>query len=157
MITIKSIAKEFQLSQEQVQEELKSFLDATESLEGEALDTYLQHPLSQRFIQYMHERDTENSAQKPAKRTKNSDAYLRLDLQPGGVDLKGYITMRAAKESEQRGKAVSATRYVQELIEADMNAYTGRKDKRQEVAELLKNLNEKDLETVESVIRAFCR
>lgn len=88
---------------------------------------------------------------------KPSEYFMRIDLVPNGVDLKGYVIERARQESAKQGRTISATRYVQELIEADMKAHTGKKDKRKEISDMLNGLNDKDLATIETVIKAFLK
>lgn len=62
---------------------------------------------------------TPKAAEKPNKKP-NSD-YIRLDLKPFGYDLKDYADKKAAALSIERGKKVSTTAFIQELIIAAMN------------------------------------
>ena len=71
----------------------------------------------------------DNSNKKP-----NSD-FIRLDLKPFGYDLKDYAEKKAAALSIERGKRVSTTAFIQELIIAAMendNGTTKKKEKQKE-------------------------
>ena len=82
-----------------------------------------------------------------------NEKYLRLDLKPGNEDLKSYVVKRANEESLKRGKKVSATNYIQELIRADMKANkVKKKNKADDVAELIKQLDNNDLLLVEKLV-----
>lgn len=69
---------------------------------------------------------------------KDSRAFLRLDLKPDGVDLKSYVIEQAKIESARRGRTISATKYIQDLIIADMKAHEDAPG----VDELIKQLTE---------------
>ena len=100
------------------------------------------------------QRVTEEKA--AAGRKKDSKDYMRIDLKPNGVDLKDYVIKQAAKESAKLGKTVSATKYIQDLIEADMNSRK-QKDRRGEIADLLKNVSDKDMGAIETIVKALCK
>ena len=97
------------------------------------------------------------SEQQAAGRTKDSKDYLRVDLKPNGVDLKSYVVKQASLESARQGRAISATKYIQGLIEADMKAHAGKKDKRREIADMLNHVDDNDLQAIEKVVKAMCK
>lgn len=97
------------------------------------------------------------SEQQAAGRTKDSKDYLRVDLKPNGVDLKSYVVKQASLESVKQGRAISATKYIQGLIEADMKAHAGKKDKRREIADMLNHVDDNDLQAIEKVVKAMCK
>lgn len=92
------------------------------------------------------------------KKQTETDRYLRLDLRPGGEDLKSYVVKRASEESLKRNKQVSATNYIQELIRDDMKANKiKKKSKADNVAELIKELNNNDLSIVENIVNRLLK
>ncbi len=95
------------------------------------------------------------------KTVKNPADYIRLDLRPQSTreDLKSYVEKRAKEISHIENRNLSATGYIQDLIRADKQAYEckGKKTKRDELADLLKQVPDKDLKTIGEVIKAFCK
>lgn len=85
----------------------------------------------------------------------NSD-YIRLDLKPFGYDLKEYADKQAAALSIERGKKVSTTAFIQELIIADMDLKKGKANKKQtkrdKVATFLENLDDKKLSALATLL-----
>lgn len=66
-------------------------------------------------------------AKKTTKRNKPANDFIRLDLRPQGNDLKSYVVKQANKESIRRKEQISATRYIQELIEKDKELNDGKR------------------------------
>lgn len=85
------------------------------------------------------------------EKKKDSKDYLRVDLKPtDGADLKAYVMEQAGKEG------ISATKYIQQIIETDMKKHrSGKLTKRQQVAELVEKVNDSDLKTIEEVLKRF--
>ena len=78
----------------------------------------------------------DEQVKKTTRRSKPTNDYIRLDLRPQGKDLKTYVTKRANEESIRRREQVSATRYIQEIIEKDQETHGKKKNT---TAEELKN------------------
>lgn len=78
--------------------------------------------------------------------------YVRLDMQPDGYDLLPYVKKRAIEVSSDRGRAVSATKYIQELIIADMEENKGKKTKRDKIAKILEGLDDKELSALATIL-----
>lgn len=87
-------------------------------------------------INKQSEQAFDDSMKKTTRRKKPTSDYIRLDLKPQGKDLKTYVTTQANKESIRRKENISATRYIQELIEADQQAHA--KGNRKTTADELK-------------------
>ena len=89
--------------------------------------------------------------QKP-ETEKTSKEYVRLDMKPEGYNLLPYVKKRAIEVGADRGKAVSATRYIQELIIADMEENKGKKTKRDKIAKILEGLDDKELSALATIL-----
>lgn len=87
-------------------------------------------------ISIQSEQAFDAQAKKTTKRSKPGSDYIRLDLKPQGNDLKSYVVQQANKESIRRKEQISATRYIQELIEKDQE---NNGKKKNTTAEELKN------------------
>lgn len=87
-------------------------------------------------ISKQSEQTFDDSLKKTTRRKKPTSDFIRLDLKPQGKDLKTYVTTQASKESIRRKEPVSATRYIQELIEKDQQENA--KGNRKTVADELK-------------------
>ena len=98
--------------------------------------------------------ETKKKARKK-KASKDSKSYMRIDLMPGDQDLKAYVIKQAALETARLGKKISATAYIQNLIIEDANK--NKFDRRSELAKLLKDVPDRNLGTIEAVIKAFTR
>lgn len=84
--------------------------------------------------------------------------YIKLDLKPkGGADFKGYILKQASKQSLEQGKRITVTGYIQSLIEKDMLNHSGKRDKRQEISDMLNYIDDKDLNAVETILKGLCK
>lgn len=124
------------------------------------------------IVSYKEETDREQK-QKRQKPTKSNSDYLRLDLIPSdetspyyGIDFKEYVIERAKEESKYK-EPVSATRYIQNLIFADMQGNTKiqlksdtqrlfeRLGKHKKVIEQFSELSEQDRRTVANIIDAL--
>jgi hypothetical protein len=90
-----------------------------------------------------------------ANKKPNSD-YIRLDLKPFGYDLKDYADKKAAALSIERGRRISTTAFIQELIIADMEKDTAKgkkkETKRDKVATFLENLDDKKLSALATLL-----
>lgn len=92
---------------------------------------------------------------KPSQRKtkKQASDYLYLDLRPsGGKDLKAYVTSQAHKESAEQGKNISATAYIQNLIEKDMASGENTETK-QEIKNMLDNADDDTLEQIHGLLK----
>lgn len=83
----------------------------------------------------------------------NSD-YIRLDLKPFGYDLKDYADKKAAALSIERGRKISTTAFIQELIIADMEAgkEKGKPTKHDKIIAALDNLDDKKLSAIATLL-----
>ena len=83
----------------------------------------------------------------------NSD-YIRLDLKPFGYDLKDYADKKAAALSIERGRKVSTTAFIQELIIADMEAdkEKGKPTKKDKIIAALSNVDDKKLSAIATLL-----
>lgn len=99
-------------------------------------------------IAEQQEQASVNAEKKELNKKSNSD-YLRLDLRPQGDDLKSYVDNKAAKLSLERGKKISTTVVIQELIKEDREKSKGlankKQTKRDKVATFLENIDDKKL------------
>lgn len=88
----------------------------------------------------------------PGKKA-NSD-FIRLDLKPVGYDLKSYADKKAAALSIERGRRVSTTSFIQELIIADMEAgkEKGKPTKHEKIIAALDNLDDKKLSAIATLL-----
>jgi len=88
----------------------------------------------------------------PGKKA-NSD-YIRLDLKPFGYDLKDYADKKAAALSIERGRKVSTTAFIQELIIADMESEKekGKPTKHDKIVSALSNLDDKKLSAIATLL-----
>lgn len=88
------------------------------------------------------------------KKTKPNSDYIRLDLKPFGYDLKDYADKKAAALSIERGKKVSTTAFIQELIIADMKADKGKSKpkKRDKIIAALNNIDDKKLSAIATLL-----
>ena len=89
-----------------------------------------------------------------SKQSKPSDNYLRVDLMPFGYDLKDYVEKKALNLSVERGKKVSATALIQELIIADMEAdkNKGKQTKHDKIIAALNNVDDKKLSAIATLL-----
>ena len=87
-----------------------------------------------------------------AESEKASKTYVRLDMEPEGYDLLPYVKKRALEVSVDRGKSVSATKYIQELIIADMEETKGKRTKRDKIAKILEGLDDKELSALATIL-----
>lgn len=99
--------------------------------------------------------ETITTAADKTNKKPNSD-YIRLDLKPFGYDLKSYADNKAAALSIERGRKVSTTAFIQELIIADMEESKGKANKKQtkrdKVAAFLENLDDKKLSALATLL-----
>lgn len=73
--------------------------------------------------------------------------YIKLDLRPkNGKDYKSYVTRRAFEETGKLGIKVTATSYIQNLIDVDMQKNSGRISKRERVIDQLAKLSDKQID-----------
>lgn len=80
-------------------------------------------------------------------RKKPGSDYLKVDLRPeGGKDYKSYVTTMAGKLSVVEGKSISATIYIQRLIDQDMQKNSGKISKRDKVIDQLAKLTDKQID-----------
>ncbi len=88
------------------------------------------------------------------KNTKPNSDYIRLDLKPFGYDLKDYADKKAAALSIERGKKVSTTAFLQELIIADMEAdkAKGKPTKKDKIIAALSNVDDKKLSAIATLL-----
>jgi len=88
------------------------------------------------------------------KITKPNSDYIRLDLKPFGYDLKDYADKKAAALSIERGKKISTTAFIQELIIADMEAgkEKGKPTKHDKIVSALDNLDDKKLSALATLL-----
>ncbi len=102
-------------------------------------------------------KNTEQRKKEAAKgKRKPAGDYLRLDLSPGGIDLKTYVTTQAARESIETGRKISNTEYIQSLILKDKEKKENAPE-RETVAALLDKLPPDKLEAVKTVICALIK
>lgn len=88
----------------------------------------------------------------------NTD-FIRLDLKPrGGEDLLAYCSERCGQLGKVRGKRVTTTAFIQELIMNDMEAQKGKKklSKREasieKIVTKLDNLDDSLIYSIENII-----
>lgn len=93
--------------------------------------------------------------QRKGQKKSNSD-FIRLDLRPDGLDLKEHLRNAAADETKETGKNITVTKYIQNLIIADMRV-KDKQDRRKDLAEMLYSVSDKDLDALEIVIKALCK
>lgn len=93
------------------------------------------------------------SRDRQAQRKKESADYIRLDLRPNGTDLKGYVEKQAREQSAIQGRTISATRYIQELIEKDMNANQSKRDKKQDTIDAILALDESKFKAIANIVK----
>lgn len=87
------------------------------------------------------------------KQSKPSDNYLRVDLTPKGIDLKGYLSERCGQLGKERGRNVSATAYIQELILEDKHYHENSEDsKRKKIEKILDQMNEGQIEALATLL-----
>ena len=94
-----------------------------------------------------------------AKQGKKSNTdFIRLDLKPrGGQDLLAYCSKRCGDLGEIRGKRVTTTSFIQELILKDMEEQKAKKtlSAREAKIELIKsrleNLDDKQIAALETI------
>lgn len=88
------------------------------------------------------------------KKTKPNSDYIRLDLKPFGFDLKDYADKKAAALSIERGRKVSTTAFIQELIIADMEADKGKgkPTKHDKIISALNNIDDKKLSAIATLL-----
>lgn len=92
-----------------------------------------------------------------AQRSKPNNDYVRLDLRPNGVDLKAYVEKQAREQSAKQGRTISATRYIQELIEKDKDASQGKRNKRQDTVDMILSLDEGKYKAVSNLLKEFTK
>ena len=95
--------------------------------------------------------DYSESIQTEAKKAKDSTRkqsdYIKLLLRPkNGKDYKSYVEKRAIEETGKLGIKVTATSYIQNLIDVDMQKNSGRISKRERVIDQLTKLSDKQLD-----------
>lgn len=102
------------------------------------------------------EKNGQGLAEKKRKQNtkKQASDYIRLDLKPlGGKDLKAYVEKRAKEESIKQGRNISTTKYIQELIEQDMQSTENRN------AALIKKIERidsaEDLKALDYIVSKF--
>lgn len=97
--------------------------------------------------------DLLESTPKESNKKPNSD-YIRLDLKPFGYDLKDYADKKAAALSIERGRKVSTTAFIQELIIADMESEKekGKPTKHDKIIAALDNLDDKKLSAIATLL-----
>ena len=86
---------------------------------------------------------------KTASKAKGKDQsdYLKLDLRPkGGKDYKAYIVKVANEKSLKTGEQITSTKYLQDLIDYDMQRTSGKLSKREKVIDQLAKLSDKQLD-----------
>ena len=103
------------------------------------------------------ERTAKKNTKEATRGKKPNSDYLRLDLKPGGEDLKALAVKRAGQISIEQGVNLSTTAYIQQLIRDDAKKHEGKKDKRQEIADLLNRVEDKDLSAIETVVKGLCK
>ena len=103
------------------------------------------------------EQAAKKTTKEAAKVKKPNSDYIRLDLKPAGEDLKALAVKRAGQISIAQGATVSTTAYIQQLIREDAKKHEGKRDKRQEIAEMLTRVDDKDLSAIETVIKGLCK
>ena len=94
------------------------------------------------------------SVDKKAATKKPNTDFIRLDLKPFGYDLKDYVTSKAAALTIERGKRVTTTSFIQELIIADMEAQKskGKPTKREKILSALENVDDKKLSAIATLL-----
>lgn len=94
-------------------------------------------------------------AAEPIKKKPNSD-YIRLDLRPFGHDLKDYADRKAAELSIKRGKKVSTTAFIQELIIAaqkeDESKSKSKPTKHDKIIAALETVDDKKLSAIATLL-----
>lgn len=85
------------------------------------------------------------------ERRKSPEAYLKLDLMPGGYDLKAYVMEQAGTLSAELGRPVSATAYIQRLIKQDMSRKEKKTD-RERYCDKLRALSEEKYKVVKKIL-----
>ncbi len=105
----------------------------------------------------LESKSKEKFEQEYKKRNKGNSDYIRLDLRPNGKDLKGYVESQARKQSAKQGRTISATKYIQELIENDMNKHRKGVNTREETVNTLLALEDSQFNVVKSVIRELTK
>ncbi|MBE7728040.1 MAG: hypothetical protein E7244_27735 [Enterocloster citroniae] len=79
--------------------------------------------------------------------TRKQSDYIKLLLRPrNGKDYKSYVEKRAIEETGKLGMKVTATSYIQNLIDLDMQKNSGRISKREKVIDQLTKLSDKQLD-----------
>ena len=79
--------------------------------------------------------------------TRKQSDYIKLLLRPkNGKDYKSYVEKRAIEETGKLGIKVTATSYIQNLIDMDMQKNSGRISKREKVIDQLTKLSDKQLD-----------
>lgn len=88
---------------------------------------------------------------KVASKSKGKDQsdYLKLDLRPkGGKDYKAHVVKMANEKSLKTGEQITSTKYIQDLIDYDMQRVSGKLSKREKVIDQLTKLSDKQLDAM---------
>lgn len=89
----------------------------------------------------------QNDTGKASNITRKQSDYIKLLLRPkNGKDYKTYVEKRAIEETGKLGIKVTATSYIQNLIDIDMQKNSGRISKRDRVIDQLTKLSDKQLD-----------
>ena len=89
----------------------------------------------------------QDESKKANKVNRKQSDYIKLLLRPtNGKDYKSYVEKRAIEETGKLGIKVTATSYIQNLIDLDMQKNSGKISKREKVIDQLVKLSDKQLD-----------
>ena len=101
----------------------------------------------------------EESKENTKLNKKPATDFIRLDLRPrSGYDLIAYTSKRCGELGEQRGKRVTTTAFIQELIIADLKEHENKKklSKRdlsiEKIVNRLATLDDKTIAAIEEIV-----
>ena len=88
------------------------------------------------------------------KPIKDQSAYLKLDLRPSDCpELQEYILEQSAKLV--KGKRISTTRYIQNVLIEHMENKKGRQDKYADLLEMIEQLDKEELKAVKTLLKSI--
>lgn len=84
--------------------------------------------------------------------------YLRLDLKPtNGKDYKTHVERMARELSIKRNENISVTKYIQELIEADMKKAESKGNNLADVLAKIEKLDKEQMKAIKLILNAFTK